>query len=261
MNTGGEAADQIVRMSLNGVEVAAKITGAGAKHLAVLLYTILSQQKKTKGKTRLVSMLRSGKELKVFSVKNSDLKLFAKEARQYGILYCALKDKRDNPDGMTDIMVRAEDASKINRIVERFKFATVDTAAAQADIEKSRAEKMPDVPEQDVPEKSAEDKLMDELFEKPIQKEQSQQQNPSVAKTEKSPPSEPTSKQPRKSAEGTTRPQGRSSSNRPSVREELKDIKAAKSEKADVPRRENTSRSNPNRQNNAPKKSVKTKER
>ncbi len=53
MNTGGEAAEQIVRMSLNGVEIAAKITGAGAKHLAVLLYTILSQQKKTKVKHAL----------------------------------------------------------------------------------------------------------------------------------------------------------------------------------------------------------------
>ena len=30
MNTGGEAAEQIVRMSLEGFEVAAKITGAGA---------------------------------------------------------------------------------------------------------------------------------------------------------------------------------------------------------------------------------------
>lgn len=31
MNTSAEAADQIVRMTLNGVEVAAKISGAGAK--------------------------------------------------------------------------------------------------------------------------------------------------------------------------------------------------------------------------------------
>ena len=51
MNTGADAADQIVRMTLNGVEVAAKITGTGAKELAVLLYAILKDQKKTAGKT------------------------------------------------------------------------------------------------------------------------------------------------------------------------------------------------------------------
>ena len=61
MNTSAEAADQVVRMTLNGVEVAAKITGAGAKQLAILLYAVLKDQKKTKGKTRLTSMLRSGK--------------------------------------------------------------------------------------------------------------------------------------------------------------------------------------------------------
>ena len=44
MNTGADAADQIVRMTLNGVEVAAKITGTGAKELAVLLYAVLKDQ-------------------------------------------------------------------------------------------------------------------------------------------------------------------------------------------------------------------------
>ena len=44
MNTGGEAAEQIVRMSLEGFEVAAKITGSGAKNIAILLYTIRSEE-------------------------------------------------------------------------------------------------------------------------------------------------------------------------------------------------------------------------
>ena len=141
MNTGGEAGEQMVRMSLNGVEVAAKITGAGAKQLAVLLYTIAKEQDKTKGAARLSSMLRSGKELKVFTVRQSDLKTFAKEAKRYGVLYCALKGIRKNPDGMVDVMVRAEDASKINRIVERFELAAVDKASIRNEITKDREEK------------------------------------------------------------------------------------------------------------------------
>lgn len=235
MNTGGEAAEQIVRMSLNGVEIAAKITGAGAKHLAVLLYTILSQQKKTKGKARLASMLRSGKELKVFSISETDLKKFASESRRYGVLYCALRNSKGTGDTMVDVMVRAEDASKINRIVERFKFAKVDTATVQADIEKSKSAKTPDVPGNAMPHKSADDKLLDELFEKPMQKEQAQPENPKVAKTEKSPPSEPTSKQPRTSEKGTT-------DGRRSVREELKEIRSTQEQKADVPKRDEPKR-------------------
>ena len=38
MNYSGDAAEQVVRMSLNGVEVAAKISGKAAERLAVLLY-------------------------------------------------------------------------------------------------------------------------------------------------------------------------------------------------------------------------------
>ncbi len=86
MNTGGEAAEQIVRMSLEGFEVAAKITGAGAKNIAILLYSILKEEKKTKGKARLTNIsLRSGKELKVFTVKRGDLQKFTQEAKKYGV--------------------------------------------------------------------------------------------------------------------------------------------------------------------------------
>ena len=45
-NTSGEAAEQVVRMSLDGAEVAVKLAGAGAKKLAILLYSILKDQKK-----------------------------------------------------------------------------------------------------------------------------------------------------------------------------------------------------------------------
>ena len=129
--SSGEAAEQVVRMTLNGVEVAAKISGKAAERLAVLLYAVLKDQKKTRGKTRLNSMLRSGKELKVFAIGDRDLEKFCREAKKYGILYCVLKDKTAN-DGHTDVFVRAEDASKINRIFERMGYPAPvkeDTAA------------------------------------------------------------------------------------------------------------------------------------
>ena len=38
MNSSGDAAEQIVRLSLEGFEVAARITGNGAKDVAALIY-------------------------------------------------------------------------------------------------------------------------------------------------------------------------------------------------------------------------------
>ncbi len=233
MNTGGEAAEQIVRMSLEGFEVAAKITGAGAKNIAILLYSILKEEKKTKGKARLTNMLRSGKELKVFTVKRGDLQKFTQEAKKYGVLYCVLADRKNkDPNAEVDVIARAEDASKISRIVERFSLASVDTASIVTTAEKSRDAKdgQPE-PEITTPEKAEKDKLMDALMGKPMQKEENAP-NPSVAKTEKSPLSEPTSEQPRKSAEGATM----TKAEKPSVREELRKIKKSRKEqKADVP--------------------------
>ena len=120
MNTSGDAAESIVRMSLQGLEVAVRLSGSGAKNIAALMIAILKDQKQTKGKTRLTNMLKSGKELKVFTVKEEDLRKFTEEAKRYGVLFCALKSRGKSVDGMVDIMVRAEDASKINRIVDRF---------------------------------------------------------------------------------------------------------------------------------------------
>ena len=239
MSYSGEAADQVVRLSLNGVEVAAKLSGSVAKQLAIMIYAILKDQKKTKGKIRLTNMLRSGKELKVFAVKDGDLKKFCEAAKKYGVLYCVLKDKNAR-DGISDVMVRAEDASKINRIVERFKLATVDTASIKHDIEKTRQEKesAPAAPETAAPQKDADDMILDELLGAPIQKEQQSPENPMVAKTEKSPPSAPTSGMQRKTAEGTVKPE------RPSVREELREIKAARQEKAEIPKQQETARPN-----------------
>ena len=225
------------------------------------MYAILREQKKTKGKTRLTNMLRSGKELKVFAVKDSDLQLFCREAKKYGVLYCVLKD-RDATDGLTDIMVRAEDASKINRIFERFNLATVDMAEVRSEIERSRQEQQNDAPEAPAAEPMSEqevDELLDAMFSPPPAqegelpapertapeqdkdefleavlgasptREEGQTENPTEGRIEKSRQSEPTSKPKEPTAPGTSDPQQRS---RPSVRQELKEITAEQREKA-----------------------------
>ncbi len=139
MNNSGDAAEQVVRLSLEGTEVALKLTGSAAKNIAAAIYAVLKNRDKNKikGRQRLTAMLKSGKELKVFTVSEEHLKQFATEAKRYGVVYCALRGKEQSADGMVDIMVRAEDASKINRIVERFQLATVDTVSIKHDIEQS----------------------------------------------------------------------------------------------------------------------------
>ncbi len=195
MSYSGEA-EQVVRISLNGAEVAAKLTGAAAKNIAVMLYAVLKDQHRTKGKMRLSHMLRSGKELKVFAVKDGDLKKFCEAAKKYGVLYCVLKDKNAK-DGISDVMVRAEDASKINRIMERFRLSTVDRASVKATVVREKRGKeaakteQPPVPEKAAPKRDELDDLLDQLMKKEPAKEAVIHENPTGARRAESSPSVP----------------------------------------------------------------------
>ena len=203
MNAGGETADQVVKMSLEGIEVAANIAlkagGNATRSLAAMLYAILTDQKKVKGKTRLNSLLKSGKELKVFAIRHQDLKLFCEEAKHYGVLYSVLKEK-NNTDGICDIMVRAEDAAKISRIVDKFELATIDTKAIKESILAERENKLQDIPIMDDKEH---DDLVKMLMDSTTQNDKEKldiQINPSKARTvsNKSKVFEPTSKESKK---------------------------------------------------------------
>ena len=190
-------------------------------------------------------MLRSGKPLKVYTFRDSDLPKFKEVAKQYGILYTVLKEK-DKTGGVFDVMVRAEDESKIARITERFNLARVNTADLRAEIirEKEEIEKdegKTDVPENDKPEKSADEKLADEILDKPIQKEENEIENPTAARTEttrvpggtepeKKLPSELSSTASKNPERSDDKSEGKSD-RKPSVRKKLEEINRKRSER------------------------------
>lgn len=225
MNSAGDTADQMMKMTLEGIEVAAKIVlaagGSASKSLAATLYAILTDNKKVKGKARLDAMLKSGKELKVFAIRHQDLKKFCEEAKRYGVLYSVLKEK-NNTDGICDIMVRAEDASKISRIVDKFELATIDTKAVRESIIANRnpLEKVP----------TLSDKEHDEL----INKLKEELANPAFAQAERSGnPLEHTS--------------NKSTATRNSVRKELSEIKSSQQNRNMLNQNRNGKTALPNR--------------
>ena len=113
----------------------------------------------------------------------------------------------------------------MNRIFAKLKLGESRQTEIKTVVENSlKKGKQP--PERTTPQRSPEDRFIEELFKKP-QKEKTENDNPSVARTEKSRPSEPTSKMPQRAAEGTAR----KAEDRPSVREELREIRSAQKQK------------------------------
>ena len=222
MSVNGDASEQVVRLGLEGFEVTIKLIGSGAKNLLAMLYAMQKDKNKnqTRGRMKLTKMLQTGKPLKIFTISKDDLKTFSKEAKTYGITYCALRDKNSkNTDAMIDVIVKEEDASRINRIVEKFKLTTVDTARMETEVTKSIEDRESQKKEMGVQEKSKEQQLEEVLSEKPLQKEQNTHENFNVAKTEKSPLSKP-SLTTSKMQEGVSK-----EVKKPSVKKELAELK------------------------------------
>ena len=137
-------------------------------------------------------------------------------------------------------MVRAEDASKINRIFERFNLATIDMGSVKTEIERGRAAEQTggDIP---VPERTGpvEDKvdafLSGVVHEQPNPTaERGQNENPTTGRTTKSRRSEPSSV--RRDAPGEGAPERTPQRVRPSVRRELEEIRAEQRRKPDTGR-------------------------
>ena len=103
MSQHGEAAEQIVNMATNAAvktaECAAEIVGKGTLSLATFLLAVLKDQKKTKGRTRIQSF--NGRPTKVFAIMAKDMKTFSREAKEYGILYAAVMNRKST-DGIVD---------------------------------------------------------------------------------------------------------------------------------------------------------------
>ena len=88
--------------------------------------------------------------------------------------------------------MRADDLAQVNRIFQRFKLGVNNKATISQSIEKARNAD-PAEPQHNVPEKSAEDRFLDKLFQQP-QAEKTENTNPSMERMENAHPSAPTLK-------------------------------------------------------------------
>ena len=152
MNYGGEAADQIVRYSLDGVDHTLRISGSIAKNLAILIVAVMRDQKKTRGKTNLLRMLKEQKPMKFFSIPHDRLREFAREAKSRGLLYVVIRDKK-HPE-LSEIMVFAEDAAKVNRVLDQMNLDFVKAEVGEAVVEQTPEKSGPDIKEAGVKEKA-----------------------------------------------------------------------------------------------------------
>lgn len=120
----GEAADEVVRMVVNGSEVAIRLTGSAAKNLAAILVAWSKNHKKVYGKTSMMKLLRSGEELQVLSMTKEQYLDFKASARKQ-VLFAPFMDKKSE-DGKVDVVIAARSIPLVNHILDRIGYIHVE---------------------------------------------------------------------------------------------------------------------------------------
>lgn len=198
MNTSGEVADLMAKEAIQMTESAVKLTALGVKNLAAIVMALANDDGKTEGIAKLKQMLKTGKQLCIMQIRETDLKKFNTEAKNYGIMYRPVADKT-NDNGLCDIIAFHDDIPRLNYIMEKLGYS-----ATEHDIE-------PEAPEQA---EAPPDKAKDEPSKNRQPRAERKNENPHGSKSI--------------SFEDTAKTD---SGIKPSVRKKIEDIKADLEEK------------------------------
>lgn len=133
----GEAADEVVRIMLNGTEVALRLTGSAAKNLGVILYEWAKNNPKVTGKTSMMKLLRSGEELQVVTLTREQYDQFKALAKKQ-VLFAPFVNKEKN-DGMVEVVISSRSLAIVNHILEDIGYGK----RTQAEEEPSKKESTP----------------------------------------------------------------------------------------------------------------------
>lgn len=117
MDVSGDVADLMVKEGIQLTEETIKLLAAGSKNLAALLWALAKDEKKLVGKTGMARLIREGKELKVFRLKEEDLEEFKKFAK-HNVLFSVVKDTRAT-DGLVDLVTNVDFVAQVNLFMER----------------------------------------------------------------------------------------------------------------------------------------------
>lgn len=117
MDVSGDVADLMVKESIQLTEASIKLLAGGSRDLTAFLLALARDNKKLVGKTGMNRLLREGKELKVFQLRESDLVEFAKYAKN-NVLFAVIKNQR-RTDGLVDLVTNTDFVSQVNLFMER----------------------------------------------------------------------------------------------------------------------------------------------
>lgn len=147
MDVSAEAADVVVRESIQATEAAAKLALEGMKNVAALLLAIAKQDMKVVGQTTAKRLARDPAPAVVIPIKAEDKGKFQKLAKDFGVLYF-IAQKKGNNSGILNVVSNQNYAAQLNAVMEQMGYPIPQKAREDAPKNvKSRAPQEKSSPE------------------------------------------------------------------------------------------------------------------
>lgn len=150
MEVSGEVADLLVKEGLEAARIATELSAKGLVHAAALLAAMVKQNYKVVGKVGIEKLMKENSaESVIIPIKAEDYEKFQKIAKQFGVLYAAVKHE-SKETGVMHIVSNMTYSAQLNAVMEAMDYAvpevrkedqTAKKAKSRAPQEKSSEER------------------------------------------------------------------------------------------------------------------------
>lgn len=127
MDVSGEVADILVKEGMFAVEEALKFTGKGAVNAAAFLAALIKQNYQQVGQVGVKRLMKENAEAVCIPIREEDLAAFKKAAKQYGVLFAAVKNgnRTENSEQTVQIISNANYAASLNAVLDGMGYTCV----------------------------------------------------------------------------------------------------------------------------------------
>lgn len=142
MDVSAEAADLVVKESLQATESAAKLLGSGVKNVAALLLALARDDYKVVGKTNSKRLARDPAPAEVIRIKKEDMGKFQKLAKEFGVLFF-FAQKKGNESGYVNVVSSQNYVPQLNAVMEAMGYPIPQQAQAKEETPKKAMARAP----------------------------------------------------------------------------------------------------------------------
>ena len=122
MEVSGEVADLLVKEGLEAAKIATELSAKGLVNAAALLAAMVKQHYKVVGKVGIERLMKENAEPVIIPIKAVDFEKFQKIAKQFGVLYAAVKSEvKEN--GVLHIISNVNYSAQLNAVMEAMDYA------------------------------------------------------------------------------------------------------------------------------------------